>query len=108
VSECDQVKIKTLYTYCEQVGRRGKDYETKRNSLNKLLQSTKQDTDRFSQVSSNPALHSLAPNFKPVPKNQLFLLRYLWFFRIRPDNVWAMLQPGRKYFLSIPFYIIIY
>jgi hypothetical protein len=22
---------KTLYTYCEQVGRRGKDYETKRN-----------------------------------------------------------------------------
>jgi hypothetical protein len=22
------VKIKTLYTYCEQVGRRGKDYET--------------------------------------------------------------------------------
>jgi hypothetical protein len=29
VSECDQVKIKTLYTYCERVGRRGKDYETK-------------------------------------------------------------------------------
>jgi hypothetical protein len=26
-------KIKTLYTYCEQVGRRGKDYETKRNEL---------------------------------------------------------------------------
>jgi hypothetical protein len=26
---CDQVKSKTLYTYCEQVGRRGKDYETK-------------------------------------------------------------------------------
>jgi hypothetical protein len=25
------VKIKTLYTYSEQVGRRGKDYETKRN-----------------------------------------------------------------------------
>jgi hypothetical protein len=31
VSECDQVDIKTLYSYCEQVGRRGKDYETKRN-----------------------------------------------------------------------------
>jgi hypothetical protein len=30
VSECDQVKIKTLYTYCEKVGRRGRDYETKR------------------------------------------------------------------------------
>jgi hypothetical protein len=29
VSECDQVKIKTFYTNCEQVGRRGKDYETK-------------------------------------------------------------------------------
>jgi hypothetical protein len=27
VSECDQVKIKTLYTYCEQVGRGGKGYE---------------------------------------------------------------------------------
>jgi hypothetical protein len=26
--ECDQVKIKTLKTYGEQVGRRGKDYET--------------------------------------------------------------------------------
>jgi hypothetical protein len=31
VSECDQVKINNLDTYCEQVGRRGKDYETKRN-----------------------------------------------------------------------------
>jgi hypothetical protein len=30
VFECDQVKTKTLYTCCEQVGRRGKDYETKR------------------------------------------------------------------------------
>jgi hypothetical protein len=30
VSECDQVKIKTLYTCCEQAGRRAKDYETKR------------------------------------------------------------------------------
>jgi hypothetical protein len=30
VFECDQVKIKTLYTCCEQVGRRGKDCETKR------------------------------------------------------------------------------
>jgi hypothetical protein len=29
-SECDQVKIKTLCIYCEQVGRRGKGYETKR------------------------------------------------------------------------------
>jgi hypothetical protein len=28
VFEFDQVKIKSLYTYCEQVGRRGKDYET--------------------------------------------------------------------------------
>jgi hypothetical protein len=25
VSECDQVKIETLYTYCKQAGRRGKD-----------------------------------------------------------------------------------
>jgi hypothetical protein len=29
VFERDQVKTKTLYTYCEQVGRRGKDYEKK-------------------------------------------------------------------------------
>jgi hypothetical protein len=28
VSECDQVKNKNLDTYCEQVGRRGKDCET--------------------------------------------------------------------------------
>jgi hypothetical protein len=28
VSECDQVKINNLDTYREQVGRRGKDYET--------------------------------------------------------------------------------
>jgi hypothetical protein len=31
VSEYDQVKMKTLYIYYEQVGRRGKDYETKLN-----------------------------------------------------------------------------
>jgi hypothetical protein len=30
VSECNQVQIKTLYTCCEQVGRREKDHETKR------------------------------------------------------------------------------
>jgi hypothetical protein len=29
VSECDQVKINNLDTCCEQVGRRGEDYETK-------------------------------------------------------------------------------
>jgi hypothetical protein len=29
VFECDKVKIKTLYTCCEQIGRRGKDYEMK-------------------------------------------------------------------------------
>jgi hypothetical protein len=33
VLECDQVKIKTPYTDCEQVGRRGKDYETKPSVL---------------------------------------------------------------------------
>jgi hypothetical protein len=31
VFECDKVKIKILYNYCEQVGIRGKDYEKKRN-----------------------------------------------------------------------------
>jgi hypothetical protein len=36
VSECDQVKINNLDTYCEQVGRRGKDYETK-NDLSESL-----------------------------------------------------------------------
>jgi hypothetical protein len=29
VFECEQVEIKALYTYCEQVGRRGRDCETK-------------------------------------------------------------------------------
>jgi hypothetical protein len=37
VSECDQVTIKTLYTYCEQVGRRGKDYETKQHGIWKFI-----------------------------------------------------------------------
>jgi hypothetical protein len=32
VFECDQVKISKLDTYCEQVGRRGTDCETKRYS----------------------------------------------------------------------------
>jgi hypothetical protein len=32
VFECKQVKIKTLDTCCEQVGRRGKDYETNEDS----------------------------------------------------------------------------
>jgi hypothetical protein len=31
VSECDQVKINNLDTYCEQVGRRGKGYKTERS-----------------------------------------------------------------------------
>jgi hypothetical protein len=30
--KCDQVKIKTLYTYCARVGRRGKGYETKQTT----------------------------------------------------------------------------
>jgi hypothetical protein len=33
VLECDQVKIKTLDTYSERAGRRGKDYETKRQMM---------------------------------------------------------------------------
>jgi hypothetical protein len=33
VFECDQVKIKTLYAYYEQVGRRGKDYEFKSSMM---------------------------------------------------------------------------
>jgi hypothetical protein len=32
VCECDQVQIKTLYNYCEQVGIRGKDYERTESS----------------------------------------------------------------------------
>jgi hypothetical protein len=35
VFEGDQVIIKTLDTCCEQVGRRGKDYEAKRNEESK-------------------------------------------------------------------------
>jgi hypothetical protein len=37
VLQCDQVKNQTLYTYCEQVGRTGKDYETKRVNVILLL-----------------------------------------------------------------------
>jgi hypothetical protein len=36
VFECDQVKTKTLYTCCEQVGRREKDCETKPNAIGLL------------------------------------------------------------------------
>jgi hypothetical protein len=36
VLECDQVKINNLDTYCEQVGRRGKDYETKPSPPEKI------------------------------------------------------------------------
>jgi hypothetical protein len=39
VSECDQVKINNLDTCCEQVGRRGKDYEM--NEIEILLFSRK-------------------------------------------------------------------
>jgi hypothetical protein len=34
VLECDQVKIKILYTNCKQVGIRGNDYETKIKLVN--------------------------------------------------------------------------
>jgi hypothetical protein len=39
VVKCDQVKLKRLDTYCEQVGRRGKDYERERKPslLNKWV-----------------------------------------------------------------------
>jgi hypothetical protein len=37
VSECDQVKRNNLDTYCEQVGRRGKDYETKRIKAHRFI-----------------------------------------------------------------------
>jgi hypothetical protein len=35
VLECDQVKIKTLCTCCEQVGRRRKDYKQTNKQTNK-------------------------------------------------------------------------
>jgi hypothetical protein len=37
VSECHQAKIKTLYTYCEEVGRRGKDYDLIRYDTTRIL-----------------------------------------------------------------------
>jgi hypothetical protein len=40
------MKIKTLYTCCEQAGRRGKDYETKRNGHHTI-------TDLINTVLSN-------------------------------------------------------
>jgi hypothetical protein len=49
VFECDQVKIKTLYTYCEQVGRRGKDYETKLLFRSLFMEPPRQD-ERLSNV----------------------------------------------------------
>jgi hypothetical protein len=37
VSECDQVKINNLDTYCEQVGKRGKDYENIANLMDRSV-----------------------------------------------------------------------
>jgi hypothetical protein len=34
VSQCDQVKINNLYTYCEQVGRKGQGYDSSVNKVN--------------------------------------------------------------------------
>jgi hypothetical protein len=39
VSECDQVKINNLDTCCEQVGRRGKDYEGTFELIHRFSQS---------------------------------------------------------------------
>jgi hypothetical protein len=49
VFECDKVKIKTPDTCCEQVGRRGKDYETKLNKLAvwHYIKTLKKDMFRF-------------------------------------------------------------
>jgi hypothetical protein len=47
VSECDQVKMKTLYTYCEQVDRREKGNETKYPT--------------WTDTGSNPGVHGERP-----------------------------------------------
>jgi hypothetical protein len=40
------VEIKTLYTCCEQVGRRGKDWETKRNETIHLASPPERNINR--------------------------------------------------------------
>jgi hypothetical protein len=45
VLECDQVKMKTLHTCCEQVGRRGKDYDTINIFLNYGLPAASKDSN---------------------------------------------------------------
>jgi hypothetical protein len=57
VIECDRVKIKTLYTYCEQVGRRGKHYEKKRN-LRIMFKST--DTLQCLYNFAKPPSHKIS------------------------------------------------
>jgi hypothetical protein len=47
VSECDQVDIKTLYTCCEQVGRRGKDFEMIENYYDFVNHLTFSDKTKF-------------------------------------------------------------
>jgi hypothetical protein len=63
VSECDQVKIKTknLYTYCEQVGRRGKDYETNSVSNQARLHGREKRHLRLSCPSVCPHLSARLP-----------------------------------------------
>jgi hypothetical protein len=53
VFECDKVQIKTLYTYCEQVGRREKDYG-----------SCKKSTVGYTYDSNNPENKIALPAYR--------------------------------------------
>jgi hypothetical protein len=51
------VKIKTLYTYCEEVGRRGKAYEKKPNSRDLSDNTNISGTFRFTVHATNDLLN---------------------------------------------------
>jgi hypothetical protein len=63
VSECDQVKINNLDTCCEQVGRRGKDCETKYKNVQLTCRSTCGGSLFYRPL----ALDISVQNVQPVP-----------------------------------------
>jgi hypothetical protein len=52
------MKIKTLYTYCEQVGRRGKEYEKIKQLKNSRTNSTKEGNKNIQGL--NPVQYEAA------------------------------------------------
>jgi hypothetical protein len=74
---------KTLYTYCEQVGRRRKDYETKNISPIQLIRETTCYIDRvflletgFNLIKNNVSIHERPFSFMCKTRGQSAMKSY--------------------------------